>query len=361
MKNFSMRKTTLFKVAVVALLGIALHGCKKPSNGIDNNAVITKPYVLYVGDSFGNIYHTNGDLLNNNSDPADLLFKRLDFSSDGTPVRAISTSGNNLLMIKHNAYVRVGTDKNFNPFFNEGKLDPAAWYQSQIFDVPSFKRIYIAAPNTGGNGVYYSDTNGALSTWINDNDVSLTSAVTSYTQLEDGTLIAFSDVGRTVYTKSSTTTPWVPVAGSGLPTGGKFFVSHLKNMIVAADCQGGTGDVYYSSNHGLSWQKFNGLPPVNILSMTPAFEQALIVGTDGEGIYRLTISGATFLSANTGIGAHAKVTGLTEKYNQYKNGQIKQYVYAATDKGLYRSEDLGLNWVQIISTTLPATNFTAVY
>jgi hypothetical protein len=355
MKIFSMRKTTLFKVAIIALLGIALHGCKKPSNGIDNNEVVTKPYSLFVADSFGVIYHTNDAV----------LFKNLDFSAAGQPPRAIATSGNNLFFITQNIWVRVGQDKNFNAIAATNHINYSLLYQNMILNVPSFKRIYLAGdPGPAGTGVYYSDTDGAPNTWVYDNDVTLANnQVTSFTQLEDGTVVAFSDANNVTFTKNSAQTPWVKATGTFTPaTAGKFFITHLKNTIVAVDAFG-ANDVYYSSDKGQTWQQYANSPKGLgfIFAASSVFEQALLVGTEGSGIYRLSIGSGSFVSANTGLPANAKVTGITQKYLEYKNGQVKQYVFVSTNKGIFRSEDLGLNWVQVVSTTLPSTNFTAIY
>src|ERR1700759_2978486 len=129
-----MRKTTICKVAVIALLGFALHGCKKPSNGIDNNQVITKPYSLFVADTNGVIYSTNDGE----------HFRDLDFTADGTRVRALVTSGNNLMMVKYNAWVRVGTDINFNQIDPSNIVNPQIVNQSMVLDVPAMKRVFLA-------------------------------------------------------------------------------------------------------------------------------------------------------------------------------------------------------------------------
>src|SRR5438045_1224685 len=98
-----MRKITIGKTAVIALLGFTLYGCKKPTTGSDNNQVITKPYSLFVADTNGIVYSTNDGE----------HFSDIDFSADGSLVRAIATSANNLIMIRNNSWVRTGTDINF--------------------------------------------------------------------------------------------------------------------------------------------------------------------------------------------------------------------------------------------------------
>lgn len=348
MKIFSMRKTTITKVAVIALLGFALHGCKKPSNGIDNNQVIVTPYSLFLADSSGVIYNTN-DGIN---------YKNLAFGADGSFTKALCTSGNNLLMVRADAYVRVGTNINFNPA--GASLNPLAFSQSLILDVPKFHRIYLAG-TLSATGVSYSDSNGKEGTWMPDNDDHITSKITSYTQLQNGTVVGYSDVNKQTFTVTSTSARWNAVTvGTALPASGNFFISHLQNMLVAADWTGANG-VWYSTNMGADWTAFTGIPNIPIASMCSAFDQSLLVGTYGGGVYRLTANSTSFNVANSGLGSNLKVMGITTKYDVYKNGSIKQYVFLATNEGIYKSEDLGLTWVLIKSLTLPESNFVAIY
>src|SRR5690606_27121412 len=103
---------------------------------------------------------------------------------------------------------------------------------------------------------------------------------------------------------------------------------------------------------------FTGLPAdARILSMVSAFDQSLLVGTDKYGVYRVVPKLSNkFEPSNEGLYGGILVKGLTAKSNVYKNGAVKQYIFASTNKGIFRSEDLGQNWVQVFER-----NCTAIY
>ena len=131
-----------------------------------------------------------------------------------------------------------------------------------------------------------------------------------------------------------------------LPTGGKFFIASFKNKLVLADSTGANG-VWYSDNEGQNWAQYNGIPgDAYINCMRSAFGQVLLVGTAQYGVFRVT-NGNTFTSVNSGLETNANVRNLTAKDDIYKNEQIVQYIYAATDKGIFRSVDLGENWINV--------------
>jgi hypothetical protein len=66
--------------------------------------------------------------------------------------------------------------------------------------------------------------------------------------------------------------------------------------------------------------------------------------------------GTEFKLSSEGLTGGIEVHGLTAKSNLYKGGAIKQYIFAATNKGVFRSEDLGKNWVNVYDR-----NFVAIY
>jgi hypothetical protein len=63
------------------------------------------------------------------------------------------------------------------------------------------------------------------------------------------------------------------------------------------------------------------------------------------GIYRL--QGGVFVPSNNGLESRTSVFAITAKDDIFKNEATKRYVYIATDKGIYRSEDLGQNWALV--------------
>lgn len=84
MKIFSMdNRKVIYKLAIASAMLVSLIGCKSKWNEIDNNQVISKPYVLFVADSSGAIFKTN-DGFN---------FETV-FNPDNYPVFSMVTSGN---------------------------------------------------------------------------------------------------------------------------------------------------------------------------------------------------------------------------------------------------------------------------
>jgi hypothetical protein len=98
----------------------------------------------------------------------------------------------------------------------------------------------------------------------------------------------------------------------------------------------------------------NGLPKHILYCTYAPFDQTILVGTDSMGVYRW--DGTNFVPSNAGLQDNTVVYSFAAKEDVYKNGVSKKYVYAATNKGLYRSEDYGVNW----TLALPGS-FVALY
>lgn len=337
-----------FSISTIAMLGLTagvFSGCiKKSPLSVDNNSVVTKPFGLFVGDSSGNIWNTNDGI----------TYRPLNAtaSGGGIPIRCIATSGSNLLYVATQTHLKAINENNFNPV--QPNVNPSL-YGPFIFDAPEYHKLFMAN-NTGG--VLYNDSNGKKDYWLNDG--SITGTITSFTRLGDGTLVAFDDGGKKVFTLANATSGWAPASGSIAGTG-TYFITHVNNTIVAAD-RNGSG-IYYSDDKGSTWNSYDisALKGKHIHSMCGAYNQALLVGTEYGGIFKLTLgSSAKLEEANYGMATNAIVTGIVEKYNLYKNGAVKQYVYAATNNGLFYTEDLGVTWVEC-KAPAPYKNFTAIY
>lgn len=77
----------------------------------------------------------------------------------------------------------------------------------------------------------------------------------------------------------------------------------------------------------------------------------VVFGSDNNGIFVSSEDGFIYQS-NGGLLENTSIKRLSVKKNTYKNGAVKYFIFAATDKGLYRSEDNGYNWVLMTGTGL---------
>jgi hypothetical protein len=322
----------LFSVVTGSLLG---GGCRK-ENDPQNNTVIRTPYGVYFSDRLGALYNTNDGK----------AFKSV-FPTDGySPRSIIATSGDNILWIKKNLHVSADNGENFNPASLKLKYlmpDSLSNWMNLILDVPSFGRVYVATPNSA-KGIAISKDHGI--TWEDDGAASVvTSGVQSFAQLTNGKLYALDNTSSTVYEQVSAPSPWTAVAPVTPLPAGRFHMTRFNNNLVAADYNG-AGGVYYSNNGGVDWFSYPGMPTnQEIYAISAPFDQVLLAGTDSAGVYRL--NGTSFEPSNNGLQPFTKVYGFAGKQDTYKNDRIIQYIYIATNNGIFRSEDLGRNWVLV--------------
>lgn len=345
-KIYSMNSNSIVhRLAVLALFALVMQSCGKRTNGIDNNQVITKPYSLYVADTNGGIWNTN-DGIN---------YKKLVYSGGGLPTRSIVTADSNILFMGYiGAYYSPDFDGDYTFNVATSNVNPFAYGQSSMLTARSFKRVFLAGSNPGG--VLYSDSSGKVNTWKPDTSPALSGAtVSSYTQLKGGTVIGYDDVNKSAYSLANTSVTWSVYGAGALPATGNFFISHFNDDVVAADVTGVNG-VYYSRAGG-SWTAYTGIPAnTPVLCANAPFEQTLLIGTNGGGVFRLQTSTNTFVAKNNGLHDDIIVTGIVGKEDVYKNGAVKQYVYLSTNKGVYVSYDLGENWVRIKTGNFVAIN-----
>lgn len=368
-----------FFLPFLALVGATtlFQGCIKSSTSIDESQVIQTPYSLFFTDNSGAMFVSNDGI----------RYKTV-VASDGYPDHALITDGANIVRIKKNIMTSTNNGATFN--FSYGPPDLAAegfvdalgnsktLNQSMIINIPKWGHTYVASREitTGQNyfGMAGSVAGSIYLSWGPQNfydtieviDASRPVWVTSFTSTKSDTLFAFSAITQTTMYRSGPANTWAKTyATTPIPldsTKAWYSLGHIGNRIIVIDNKGtavanGGSPAYYSDDRGNSWIAYSGLPsgtPLNCIS-TP-FEQICLVGTEGKGLYTLNMNTNTFQRIGNGLPADCVVRNIAFKENIYKNGNKKQYVYVATNSGIYQSTDLGFNFVK----TIPG-NYTTIY
>lgn len=338
------------------LFCVALVGCKKENSlGIDNDSVIKTPYSLYAADTNGAIVHTNDGK----------TFSNL-FPPDGYAPTLLLVSGDNLLMMKQNLHLSVNGSQDFNPVYMHANKFP---WQTMAYDYPEHNRIYIASTEVGGKakGISFSSDHGLTwmndTSWVSDDLLPPSFTISSFSGLANGKLFAYSNEGNVLFIKDGQDGKWTPVT-----TQGSFPVSHSDyyltsndNTLFLVDHQG-LGGVWYSSDEGIHWTKFNqGELPSNTRYMcatSPSGGTSLLVGTDSMGVFQT--ENGSFVDASGGLLKHAASYSFTQKDNFYKNNVVKHYIYLGTSVGIYRSENYGRTWYVVTNGVLNR-KFVALY
>jgi len=312
---------------------IALQSCKKESSiGIDNDKVIKTPYNVYAATDQGWLVNTNDGLQYSSIFPA-----------DGYAPGAIVTSGNNLMFLKKNLHLSDNNGRNFNPVFFNLRLQP---WQEMIVDAPKQGRVYVTS--TQGKGVSYSEDHGK--TWTEDVNWSTVLPskfeVNSFAATNDGAVYAFSNTNLLLLKKENPGANWEVVTSEGLfPVDyGDYFLTTNGTALYLTD-YGGKQSSWHSEDNGVHWGRYSraGLPRGRKqYSAAQATGGPLLTGVDSGGVYR--VEGDRFVPSNGGLEINTTVYRIVVKKNIYKNDVVNEFVYIATNTGIYRSEDKGFNW-----------------
>lgn len=365
MRRFNIAYT----ISCVALAAFTLQACVTRTENLDNLNVITKPYSLHFADTLGLIYSTfDGERIVNLK------------NTDDYPVEALGSTDKYLMMVKQNGTILFvddageGQNHNFNPVYT--KINPAAFGNSMMINLPGYNdtgavvkdRIYLSSSD--GRGLVYSDDNAMVdSPWylVTEDAFLGSTSVTSFTRLDDGTVIAFDDVSRRLWQKTDFQTPWAPITTAGLPAAGtgRMYITHMKNDVlgILIDATPAENGVYRSSGPGGTFSKLPSVnpawPAAEVTCIEAVFGKVLIAGTKTKGIYRLDGQG-NWTQGNIGLKDGIRINAITYKKNVFKNDKVGEYVYIATNKGVYRSDDLGQSWIAL---DVPTTEnyFTAIH
>jgi hypothetical protein len=336
-----MRKPFLFcSLALVALAAVALNGCNKRFNGIDNDDALKIPYSVYFSDTMGALYNTNdGEVI-----------KRLVFPSDGYPSRAFAITGaNHMVWVKANAHYSNNSGDNFNPTYL--KVNPFSYNQSALLYARDQERVYITS--TEGFGVSYNEKNGEQEQWQMDSQWDETIvgpiSVTSLAQQTNGVINGYDAINTRMFVKENKGDKWSEVnmdtSGTFKPHHGSMTIFAFKTTVVAIDATDSMG-AWYSTNNGQNWTQYTGIPAHTKLAIAGApFNEEVFIGTYYMGLYRL--QAGQMVSSNEGLDPNTIVRGIKGKIERYKNDSEKRVVYLTTNTGVYRSLDIGRNWVKI--------------
>ncbi len=332
-----MRKGILQSLLFFGLAGmLSLQSCNRDPIEIDNNSVIKFPYSLYAATQDGTVINTNNG--------EDFQFV---FPPDGFGPTQLLTSGNNLIMIKDNLHTSVNEGKSFNPTFTKVRKFP---WQTMVYDFPAQNSVFVTSHE--GKGIFSSRDNGI--TWkeetFEENAPQLME-IGSFSGLDDGRVFAYSNMSNLLFAKDNADAIWKPVTMvTFLPTSGSsYYLTSGGNTLYLTDYYG-QGGVWMSTDFGYSWTRLErGSMQVGYTytsTVAPYGNKIVIVSTLEGGIFRSGEDGV-FKEAMSGLATGTKVYRLSKKLNVYKNDLVKTYIYAATNNGIYRSEDVGQTWVQV--------------
>jgi len=325
------RNILLHTLTLGVVFSLALQSCKK-ENGIDNDTVVKRPYGLYITDIGGQLIQTtNGD-----------SFKTI-FPPESYPAKALVYSSGGIFWMKARLHVSRDNGMNFNPATTLSPIiAPGTPWQTMLLSALDQKRVYVA--DQRGRGVYFTEDDGK--NWFEDGEWDegiVGGGINSFTQLKSGTIYAYSNANDSIYKKDNKTDKWTWLQQTkALPFGATYYLSHFNNTLLATNADG--NGIFYS-NDGQSWEPYLGLPNRKLYTTVAPFDETLLVGTDSMGVYRF--QSGQFVPSNNGLGVSTTVYGIAGKDNIYKNGARKHYIYLATSNGLFRSEDLGQNWVSV--------------
>jgi hypothetical protein len=380
-----MKKTSLYGIVIGALsLAVGFFGCHK-TDGVDNNQVLQTPYALFFADTAGALYKTN--------DGTNYKFL---FPADGKPTRAICVSGPNVLWVKDNLYYSQDNGKNFNHSYDSVNKLPMGicsgilpMNQSMIISVTGLSETLVLVSSGDPSlqtsyglldAVYSRSVNGRPGLWFalridTNGQANPTGPIdaTSFTQQANGVLVSYDGRHNRVFYstanegfgffKESTGNdaglggrgnPNIQ-SGNGLPDSA-YCIGHINNRLIALINQCTYHGAWYSDDTGRNWTSYPGLPQNQLLCVASPFEKVCLVGTKGAGLYTLNLNTGAFQPNSNGLASDLIVRSIASHQNVYKNGNTEQFIFLATNKGIYTSKDGGINWTK----TIPG-NYTAVY
>jgi len=204
---------------------------------------------------------------------------------------------------------------------------------------PSFSSRHDSVLLANGTGIYRSFDGGI--NWGSFISVSPNSTIDGLVQANN---IVVAGTPKGMYYSLNFGNTWKKIPAKGLRNGNWFthhFYKSGNNFLLAYDEIG----VGYSKDSGKNWNyTLQGFPPAASIDNAMAFSKnTLISGTHGDGVYKSTDAGSTWVK--TGTNNNQDTLSNSIIFAVLKSGSI---ILAGTcTNGLYRSEDNGVTWARI--------------
>ena len=283
------------------------------------------------------------------------------------------------VITKKDTFLYAGTQTGIFRSVDSGKSWKASNNGLTNFNVTSLAiKDNMIFAGTWGAGVFYSTNNG--SNWIpTDNNIQY--PLINNLLIKDTLIfIGTSNIGNGIYESGINNIRWSPVDSSLFQYRSILSLASNKNIIFAGASVNGGGGIYRSIDNGLTWsaasitQSYTG--PFAIIRMGTDSPVIYVGSGDGvflsknngeswqnaglskhsvmcfaeidSGIYAGTFRDGVFLSTDGGNAWQNVSNGLTSS-NVYILGVFslavnKNMLFAATEIGVFRSTDFGLNW-----------------
>lgn len=193
----------------------------------------------------------------------------------------------------------------------------------QDIAINAFGNIFVGTTR----GIFKSSDNGV--NWISistgfPNNTGIRKLLTT----SQGNIFAATDFG--IFKSTDNGSTWNAL-NNGLQTTNVYAITINSGIMFAGTSRG----VYKSTNNGDSWS-LTGPSNIQVMTLTVNSNGVVFAGTSGMGyIYRTTNNGDNW-NFNNGFPSWSIVYDLVSS----SSGEL----YVATDKGVYKSVDTGLNW-----------------
>jgi photosystem II stability/assembly factor-like uncharacterized protein len=202
------------------------------------------------------------------------------------------------------------------------------------------------------NGMYKGVDNGAGVAWQTINQGLPTLRIFTSNAPDTNTIYAATD-GAGIYKTTDGGATWTPLNGSGNGALGCKVVrtitrSGSTTLYAGTACRYNSG-MYVSTDSGATWARMaTATLPDNVRVLSVFLSGSLMMlGTMDHGIFKSTDTGATFATANTGLG-NGMVNSVTT--NAAGTASLVAHVIGY---GVYRSIDTGATWT-LSNTGLPS-------